>query len=93
MRGAKDEYGPGTDVYGLGATLYKLLTGRPPGGAVATLDDIRRAAESPPTPLRAVNPKVSRRVEAAVMKALARDTYDRHASARELAEELEQARR
>jgi serine/threonine protein kinase len=93
VRGNKDEYGPGTDVYGLGATLYKMLTGRPPGGAITSLQDIQRALNTPPTPPRQLNPKVSRRVEAVCLKALAKDAYDRHASAQELAEELEQARK
>jgi serine/threonine-protein kinase len=54
-------FGPSTDVYGLSATLYKLLTGAAP---VSALD---RQAGAPLPPPRRVNPAVSRMVSDAVM--------------------------
>lgn len=67
---------PRTDVYSLGATLYASLTG------VIPEDGLARAMDNAQlTPLRKRNPKVSRRVAAAVEKALAVDPGDRFQTA------------
>ncbi|MGH9118644.1 MAG: serine/threonine-protein kinase [Acidimicrobiales bacterium] len=57
-------FGPSSDVYGLSATLYKLLTGVAP---VAALD---RQAGMPLPPPRRINPAVSRTVSDAIMDGL-----------------------
>jgi serine/threonine-protein kinase len=79
-----------TDVYSLGATLYEIVTGRPPfgatGGGIADL--MQQILRDPVAAPRAVNPDVPGDVEDVVMRALARDRSARYASARAFAEDL-----
>ncbi|MHB1562232.1 MAG: protein kinase domain-containing protein, partial [Isosphaeraceae bacterium] len=85
FRGTSDRRG---DVYSLGATLYELLTLRPPfegDDQVRLMEQIRE--ESPPPP-RQHDPSIPRDLETIVLKALAKDPRDRFASAGELADEL-----
>src|SRR5262249_33895245 len=77
-----------SDVYGLGAILYALLTGRAPFGGetvVETLDAVRTRPPEPPTRL---NQKVSRDLEGICLQCLGKDPQRRYSSARALAEEL-----
>jgi tRNA A-37 threonylcarbamoyl transferase component Bud32 len=77
-----------SDVYGLGAVLYALLTGAAPFGgesAVETLDRVRR---EPPVPPSRVNPKVPLDLETICLKCLEKDPTRRYASAQALADDL-----
>jgi serine/threonine protein kinase/Tol biopolymer transport system component len=67
-----------TDIYSLGATLYAGLTGMIPEDGLARAMDNAQL-----TPLRRRNPKVSRRVAAAIEKAMAVDPSDRFQTAEE----------
>ena len=72
-----------TDIYSLGATLYAGLTG------VIPEDGLARAMDNAQlTPLRRRNPKVSRRVAAAIEKAMAVDPGDRFQTAEDLKKAL-----
>ncbi len=70
------------DVYALGATLHRLLSGQVPPDAAA------RAQGRAPSPLWRVNPTVSRRVSEAVGAALALDADDRPPTVRDLLDRL-----
>ncbi len=75
-----------TDVYGLGATLYYLLTGYQPTEAPARL-----SATALPGLIQ-LNPRLGKRTEAAVLKAMALDPRERQQSIRELQANLREAR-
>ncbi len=78
-----------SDVYSLGATLYELLTLRPPFDGNTAAELIEQIAGREPFPLRHFDPKVPRDLETIVLKALHKRAGDRYATATELADDLE----
>src|SRR5262249_5597799 len=88
--GMLDKFGPVTDVYGLGALLYELITGQPPIRGATTADTLRRILVDVPQPPRELAPKVPAELEAIVMKCLEKTTDDRYAAAADLAADLRQ---
>jgi serine/threonine-protein kinase len=87
--GALERIGPACDIYGLGATLYCLLTGRAPfeGASVdAVLRSVRAGVFPPP---RRVDRSIPQALEAICLKAMALEPQDRYPTARALAEDIE----
>jgi serine/threonine-protein kinase len=79
-----------TDVYGLGAILYEVLTGRPPFTGADTYEVLRRVQEEEPVPPRQCNPEVPAELEAVCLRALAKRPAERYAGAGEPAQAVQQ---
>jgi serine/threonine-protein kinase len=88
-RGDIDQVDMATDIYGLGATLYMLLTGRPPfQGKSAT--EVIELVKNGTFPLpRELQPQLSSALQAICLKAMAYRPADRYSSAQALAADVE----
>ncbi|MBI2932243.1 MAG: protein kinase [Planctomycetes bacterium] len=78
-----------SDVYGLGATFYEVLTGRPPIDAPTPLEILRRIGAEEPDAPRRIKPAIDRDLETILLKCVDKDRERRYPSAAALAKDLE----
>jgi eukaryotic-like serine/threonine-protein kinase len=83
-RGEREQIGPPSDLWSVGATMFTLMSGRLVHDAVTVTDALRSTMRSPALPLKSVLPEVSSSIAHLVDKALAFDPRDRWSSAREM---------
>jgi serine/threonine protein kinase len=86
--GKRGDVGPAADVYALGATLYALITGRPPFQAATAVDTVLQVISDEPVPPRRLNASVPRDLETICLRCLEKDIRRRYGTARALAEDL-----
>lgn len=87
--GRREQLGPASDVYSLGATLYCLVTGRPPFEDRDLDEVLRKVQRGEFPPPRAVIRATDPALEAICLKAMALKPEDRYDSPRALADDLE----
>ncbi|MEZ6135016.1 MAG: serine/threonine-protein kinase [Pirellulaceae bacterium] len=87
--GNKARIGPTTDVYGLGAILYHLLSGRPPFQAATAVETIRAVCDHEPDRLNNTESPIPKDLAAICFKCLEKDPARRYSSAHLLAEDLQ----
>jgi serine/threonine protein kinase len=86
--GARQRIGAHTDVHGLGATLYALLTGEPPYEGDVTVNVLRRVLEDPPPSARQRRREIPQDLDALVRRCLAKTPAERPDTTAEVAAAL-----
>ena len=89
IAGDRAAIGPRSDVFALGATLYSLLTGRPPFQAASVIETLDLVRTREPAPLRTLVPDLPRDLETIALTCLRKDPRRRYASAGALADDLQ----
>ena len=82
-----------SDIYSLGAVLYEMVTGRPPFVGDSPVAVAYKQVNESPMPPSLANAEVSPRLDAVLMRALAKNPANRYQTAEEFRADLERARR
>lgn len=77
-----------SDIYAIGATVYHVLTGRPPFQAATALQTMILVTDQEPVPPRQLNPAIDRDLETICLKCLEKEPGRRYDSATALVEEF-----
>ncbi|MBI4880777.1 MAG: CHASE domain-containing protein [Planctomycetes bacterium] len=87
--GDLEAIGPATDVYGLGAILFEILTGRPPHAGVDPKEIVGHVLHGPAPRAASVLPAVSRSLDAVCARAMARSAARRYAKVSDLVDDVQ----
>jgi len=86
--GSDADAGATTDIYSLGATLYRCITGRPPFQAATTMEVLRQVTNDEPVSPRRLNREIDVDIETLCLKCLEKEPSRRFQNAGELSAEL-----
>ena len=78
-----------TDIYGLGATLYHLVTGRRPFEGKGITQVLLKIVKEPPRPPREIRPEIPPGLEAVILRCMSKERGDRYESAVAVQQALE----
>jgi serine/threonine-protein kinase len=86
--GRTRQIGPAADIYGLGAILYEMLTGRPPFEGTTIQETLELVRQQEPRPPSWIIPRMPRDLETICLRCLQKEPTARYGTAAELAEDL-----